>query len=116
MKEKLTTIEKRAEHYCNLIKEWGKEDFGMEWRKSRTWGSIAVVANAAGEKCSEASGCGYDKKSACLSGFLVFLCLSVKGTGGVGFRAVQTACESDGWKLEKTASGKTFDGYRITKI
>lgn len=115
MKEKLTTIEKRAEHYCNQIKEWGSEDFGMEWRKSKTWGRIAVISNSSGEKCAEASGCGYDKESACLACFLVFLCPSTAGTGGAGFNAVQAACKKDGWKLEKTASGKTFDGYRITK-
>jgi len=88
----------------------------MEWRKSRTWGNIAVILDNYSEKCSEASGCGYDKESACLAELLRFLCQSTATTGGAGLNSVIRACEKDGWKLEKTASGKTFNGYRITKM
>jgi len=116
MKEKLTKIETRAKAFCEVIREYDGIDFGIEWRRSRTWGSVAVILDNYSEKCSEASGCGYDKESACLACLLVFLCPSTAHTGGVGLRAVKDACEKDGWKLEKTASGKTFDGYRISKI
>jgi len=115
MKEKLTKIETRAKAFCEVIAEYESMDFGIEWRRSRTWGSVAVILDNHNEKCSEASGCGYDKESACLAGLLVFLCPSAAHTGGVGLRAVITGCEKDGWRLEKTASGKTFDGYRISK-
>lgn len=116
MKEKLTKLETRAKDYCALIDKWGSTDFGMEWRRSREWGRIAVITDNRGDKCSEASGCGYDKESACLSGLLGFLCPSAAHKGGVGLRAVKDACLANGWLLEKTASGKTFDGYRITRI
>ena len=116
MKQKLTKIETRAKKYCDLINEWNGTCFSMEWRKFATWGMIAVILDNHDEKCAEASGCGYDKESGCLAGFLRFLCPSVAGAGGDGLNAVKEKCENDGWILEKTASGKTFDAYRIDKM
>jgi len=113
---KLTTLEKRAKVACEGILENNGGDFGIEWRDSRMWGLIAVITNYRGEKAAEASGCGYDKESQVLANFLEFLCPSVISTGGAGYSAVQRACLKDGWVIERTASGKKFNGFRIEKL
>jgi len=89
-------------------------EFAMLWRPSRTWGRVAVILWR-GEKAAEASGCGYDKESACLVAFLYPLVKEVGGCGGAGLRTVQDRLSGAGWLLEHTYDGKAEDGYRITR-
>jgi len=113
---KLGQIETRAKAYCNQINESGSGYIAIEWRKSRIWGRVAVILDNRGYKAAEASGCGYDKESACLVELLKFLCPSCSVCGGAGFRSVEIACEKDGWRLAKTVSGETFDAFHIERI
>lgn len=115
MKRRIGKIEARAISACNEIKNGMLSDFRMEWRKSYTWGRVAVILYH-GEKAAEASGCGYDKESACLAAFLYPLSDKVGGCGGAGFSTVRDHLATDGWKLEHTYNGKWEDGFRIERI
>lgn len=114
MKRRIGKIEARAIAACEDIKNGRLSDFNMEWRKSATWNRVAVILYR-GEKAAEASGCGYDKESACLSSFLYPLSDKVGGCHGAGFSSVRDALASAGWTLEHTYNGKYEDGYRITR-
>ena len=120
---KLTTTQKRAKKFCDNISEYndGFTNIGVEWVKSRTWGQNPVISSWTG-KMTSVSGCGYCKLSTALADVLCFLFpvsspefMDVIKTGGCGEYSVMEALSKHGWKLEKTASGKTFDGYRLTR-
>jgi hypothetical protein len=107
--------EKAAIAACDRIKNEGSLNFRIEWVCSATWGSNPNV-KANGETVGRASGWGYDKESAALYAFLRFLEPDVKPFDGVGFDAAVRNMAAMGWKLEKTYSGKTEDGYHISRI
>ena len=94
----------------------------MEWKRSAMYGHNPVIEYQGG-KCTNVSGCGYDKESAALATVLRFLFpieseahKRVHANAGSGFSSIRDTLEKLGWKLEKTASGKTFDAYTIAKI
>lgn len=86
----------------------------MMWKKSATWGRCPSIAYR-GEKAAHASGCGYDKESACLCEFLSSLAPDGIHASGAGFRTVVDKLAMAGWLLEKTYSGATEDGYRLSR-
>jgi hypothetical protein len=117
---KLTTIEQRAYDYCQRILEWGQADIAVEWKKSSMYGYNPVISSHYG-KCTNISGCGYDKLSACLASFLCYMFTgdaqrSVAVTQGCGVSSVQDALLKLGWKLDRTANGNTFDGFHLSRI
>jgi hypothetical protein len=119
---KLTVTEKRALEYCRgLIHNQGGA-VSVDWANSRTWGANPRIEHLGG-KCSNISGCGYDKLSACLAEVLRFLFplnskahSDVHGTGGAGESAVSRALREYGWNLTKTASGKMYDVFSLAPV
>lgn len=99
MKTKLTRMETRAQAWCERVKESDigePSTFAVEWRRSRTWGRIAVIETHEG-KAAEASGCGYNKESAALAQFLEYLGetederRAIARNAGAGFSSVACA-------------------------
>jgi hypothetical protein len=113
--DKLTKLEKRAKSACEMFARDNGGDFSLKWTPSKTWGSTAGCYHY-GEKCSLASGCGYDKQSQVIADFLRFLVPDVWRCGGVGFSACVRAMAAGGWTLECTYNGKSEEGYKLTKI
>jgi hypothetical protein len=120
MKTKLTTVEKRALNLCQSIirNEGGQID--VVWSKSAMYGMNPRIEYH-GEKCTNVSGCGYDKLSQCLADCLRFLAPidseihgAIHGTGGAGESSTEKALLKTGWKLEKLSSGKTWDSYQLS--
>lgn len=114
MKAKVGKIEARAIEACEYIRQNGVLHFNMEWRKSRYWGRCPVI-EWHGYKAAGASGCGYDKGSAALSSFLNPLSPGLNRCSGAGFSTVRDTLAESGWNLEQTFSGKTEDGFKISK-
>lgn len=114
MKQRIGKIEARAIAACEAIKNGSLSDFSIEWRKSACWGRVAAITYR-GEKAAEASGCGYDKESACLVAFLYPLTKDIGRCGGAGLRTVQDRLKAAGWILTHTFNGKHEDGYRIER-
>ena len=111
----------------------------IDWVKSSTWGMnphglLEVWTSNGYESYNyKVSGCGYCKESATMAGLfnqcnsLLKLWLGAKekglesyglasygfSSGGVGVNSLQMAFDVLGFKLEKVASGKTYDYYRI---
>jgi len=111
----------------------------IDWVKSSTWGMnpnglLEVWTSNGYESYNyKVSGCGYCKESATMAGLfnqcnsLLKLWLDAKekglesyglasygfASGGVGVSSLQMAFETLGFKLEKVASGKTYDSYRV---
>lgn len=119
---KLTTTEKRAKAFCESLIKFNGGNIGIEWKRSAMYGMNPVIEYQGG-KCTNVSGCGYDKESAALASVLCYLFpidsepfLRVARGQGAGLSSIVTRLEENGWKLEKTASGKTFDAYELTKI
>lgn len=117
-KKRLTKTERNARDFCEMVRENGSADFGMVWKKSRTWGQCPSITGR-GVIIARASGCGYDKESACLVEALQFLATTdderrtVWGASGAGFPSVVKALASIGWGLTQTYSGQAEDGYRV---
>lgn len=120
-KPKLTAMERRAAEFCADASRFDSTVINVEWRKSSTWGLCPVIEHN-GAKVAYASGCGYCKLSAVLAETLRFLFepgseafCAVQNCHGAGVGSVESALVAHGWKLETTASGKTFDSYRLTR-
>lgn len=120
MKERLTTVERRALDMCRSIQEWGKASFAVEWKHSRVWGKCPSILWR-GEKVSHASGCGYCKHSACLAAALQFMANTVDGrraiaiTSGCGVPSVIRALDAAGWTLMHVAESQSSDCYEIRR-
>jgi len=120
-KPRLTTLETRAARALEHLTEPGTaESFTVEWRKSRTWGNIAVIETGRG-KAAEASGCGYDKLSACVVEYLRQLpdpaaVQAIRGCSGAGIRSVIDRLAEVGWNLEHVHNGRAEDGFRLSRI
>ena len=119
----LTTVEKRAKAWCDNIHRTGLDDIdiAVEWKRSKTWGSNPAIESHDGKMCN-VSGCGYCKLSTALADVLCFLCPvdsdehnAIARTGGAGVNSVIAALKNVGWDLRKTASGKMFDGFKLTR-
>jgi hypothetical protein len=115
-KHRYNQTERNAIDICEAIKANGSGRFRIVWVKSKTWGHNPNVQYL-GITVGRASGCGYDKESAALVEFLRFLApdSNVYDASGAGFRAVVRVLDEAGWTLEKTYSGKSEDGYSITR-
>ena len=115
-KHRYNQTEREAIAACEAIKANGSGSFRIVWVKSRTWGHNPNVKYN-GYTVGKASGCGYDKESAALADFLRFLAPdgNVYAASGAGFGAVVRVLDEAGWTLEKTYSGKSEDGYSITR-
>jgi hypothetical protein len=118
--KRLGVREQRAAKMCAWIKEAGQARIGMEWVKSRTWGANPRI-EWRGAPCTDISGCGYDKESACLAQALRWMGESeeekraIHATGGAGFQSVVNALDKVGWALTRTGTGKWFDGFEIRR-
>ena len=122
MKTKLTTCEKRAEKFCAKLIASDGGTVAVDWKKSAMYGMNPVIEYG-GMKCCNISGCGYDKLSAALASVLCFLFPvgsdkfnAIASLGGSGESSVQAKMEKHGWKLDKQASGKTYDVYNLSRI
>jgi hypothetical protein len=120
-KPRLTKTEKAAKEYCDYVLQNGSAELIIEWRKSRTWGSCPA-ALWRGQKLAYASGCGYDKESTVLADTLRFLFESgtpehseIWQCGGAGSSRLEIVLKHLGFTLKQTYSGKTEDGWKITK-
>jgi len=113
--QKLTTMERRAKNFCDDLTRYDGGTVNVEWRKSSCYGYCpAVMYN--GEKVAYASGCGYDKISAALAEALHFLIPDgLHGCSGCGVSTVKARLAEHGWSMEQTASGDTFDAFRLTR-
>lgn len=120
-KPSLTKTEQAAQAFARHVKEYGSAAFAVEWCKSATWGRNAYVTASGYGTLAKTSGCGYDKESAALADALRFLAdneedmSSVWAMQGGGFHSVQKALVDIGWKLTRTHSGKTEDGFSISR-
>ena len=136
---------------CNTITDI---TIGVEWRRSTTWGSIPTAtvkvwskddngnSKYEGEFTAKASGCGYDKLSACIASALnqcdafkrlLYVTYETKGKegkpygvyfseygahleGGVGVNCYTRAFEWLGYDFKSTAWGKTFNAYTVDRL
>lgn len=119
---KLTICETRAKAFCESLAIYDGGDVGVEWKRSAMWGSNPAITHRGG-KCTNISGCGYDKLSAALASVLCFLFTygsdefnAIASLGGCGVSSVESALEKLGWKLDRTATSSTFDGFRLSRI
>lgn len=116
-----TATQRRARRFlADSLTAFGTCVITVEWRKSSTWGRIAVIVNHDGEKMAQASGCGYDKLSACLADFLMMApqvidAAGVAGLGGTGYSnlAAELPSLSD-LTIERTGETRTSDTFRIS--
>lgn len=119
-KPKLTPLESRASRaLAHLAAPGGEIYFTVEWRKSRTWGSIAVI-EADGGKAAEASGCGYDKLSACVVDFLYLMpdpaaAQAIAGASGAGIGTIKRRLAETGWNFEEVAATSGTDTFRLSR-
>lgn len=119
---KLTTTQKRAKRFCDIVKDNGiPRNIVVEWKRSRTWGSNPVVESDDGKMCN-VSGCGYCKLSTALADVLCFLFTpesdefnAISRTGGAGVNSVIGALDKTGWTLEQGPSGKAFDCFTLRR-
>jgi len=119
---KLTTIEKRAQGFCQTLLQYEGGTINVEWKRSAMYGHNPVITDC-GRKCTNISGCGYDKLSAALASVLCFLFPvnssaynEIASLGGSGVSTVQSRLAGYGWNLETTASGSSFDCFRLSKV
>lgn len=114
----------------------------VEWKKSRTWSAnphATVCADFTVTK-GRASGCGYDKESAAIAGafndnpeVMAIIYTAVEAgvkpgysvldsvglpffDGGCGVECFYKVFANCGYQFKKTADGRTFDGYSISKM
>ena len=94
----------------------------VDWKRSSMYGLNPVIEYHGG-KCCNISGYGYDKLSAALASVLCYLFPvesvehnTIASLGGSGESSVQATIEKHGWKLDKQASGKTYDVYNLSRI
>lgn len=122
---KLTVTERRSAALCADIRRACQDPstrfpVTVEWIASRTWGLNPRIMHN-GEKCTNISGCGYCKLSACLATALCSLGETeehrqrIATTAGAGVPSVVAALKESGWILEAVASGKIFDCYTIRR-
>jgi hypothetical protein len=125
--QKLNTTESRIQDFFlsqNLIqKSGGTIQLGVVFTSSRTWGNIPTVYTIGGIKLASASGCGYDKHSACLAYSLKWLFErgtaehgKISSCAGVGINSLCDALKECGYLLERTYYGKNEIGYNLTRI
>ena len=121
-KTKLTTCETRARDFCRNLLTYDGGVINVEWKKSAMYGYNPAIMHHGG-KCTNVSGCGYDKLSTALADCLRFLFpidseahRDVWITGGCGDSRTIDTLAKHGWTLERTATGSTFDAYNLTKI
>lgn len=114
----------------------------VDWVKSQTWGHNphATVYAANTTTTGRASGCGYDKQSAAIAAAFndnpevmatIYAAIeagvkpgySVSDSvglpyfdGGCGVECFYKVFENCGYQFKKTADGRTFDGYSISKM
>jgi hypothetical protein len=119
---KLTICESRAKAFCDSLNQYDGGEIAVEWKRSAMWGCNPVISYRGG-KCTNISGCGYDKLSAALASVLRFLFPvgseayhDIGGKGGAGWESVRGALNVHGWMLERTANGSSFDGFRLSSI
>lgn len=110
-------IETRAKAFADELAEncrkYGPQDFHVEWKKSRMYGRNPVIHHDGG-KCTDISGCGYDKLSACLSSVLHWIFPEPVNLGsGSGVRRVIDNMKERGWVLDHTVSGKDLDVFTL---
>ena len=122
MKTKLTTCEKRAIAFCEQLKAYDGGTVAVDWKRSAMYGMNPVIEHDGG-KCCNISGCGYDKLSAALASVLCFLFPigsdaynDIASQQGAGESSIRDTLSKHGWKLDKTASGKTYDGYNLSRL
>jgi hypothetical protein len=121
-KPRLTKTEQAAQAFARHVKGYGFAALTVEWRKSDTWGRNAYVTAGGFGTLAKTSGCGYDKESSALADALRFLAdneedmRSVWVMQGGGFYSVQKALAAIGWKLTRTSTGKTEDGFSISRM
>lgn len=114
----------------------------IEWKKSRTWNANphATVYAAFTVTKGHASGCGYDKESAAIAAafndnpeVMAIIYTAVEAgvkpgysvsdsvglpffDGGCGVECFYKVFKNCGYQFKKTADGRTFDGYSISKM
>jgi hypothetical protein len=85
------------------------------------YGHNPVIEWGDGKACN-VSGWGYDKLSAALADVLRFIgdtpeqVTSIWRCSGAGVSSVEQALFPCGWRLTRTASGKYFDAFDLSRI
>lgn len=114
---RLSKSEKAAAEFCASAVRSGAADMGVQWSRA---GHASAVGH--GDVLDRAGGGGYCKESTVLAGALRWLGetpearRAVLMTGGFGVGSVMEALAAIGWTLEPTASGRDFQGYRVTRL
>lgn len=121
MSNKLTICERHASNMCQDARTYGSITINVEWKRSAMYGYNPVIEWGDGKACN-VPGCGYDKLSAALAYVLRFIGdtpeqrASIRRCSGAGVSSVEHALFSCGWRLTRTASGKSFDAFHLSRI
>lgn len=119
-KPRLPITPQRAMALCATIKEYGTYDIEVQWIRSRDYGHNPRILFH-GDKCTDVSGCGYDKLSACLADALNHLAdtdadrIAIGRTSGAGVSSVVSALDAAGWEMETLASGSDHDVFKVSR-
>ena len=116
---RLTQTEKNAVRLCADVSA-APVTFAVDWKPSRTWGKTAGVYYR-GDRCSLASGCGYDKLSAALADALRWLFphgtdahTAIARAQGTGERPTIATLAAHGYTLTPVFQNKTTNAYTIS--
>jgi hypothetical protein len=113
MKNKLTTLEKRAAAFCALAQEQ-PVTLQIEWRKNYE-GMQAVALDYRGDVMARTSGGGYCKLSAALADVCRHLSPVPAWRGGHGVNAMRQALAAVGWELAHIVDTKKLDVFTLAK-
>jgi hypothetical protein len=132
-KIKYGVYDRRQQQFCKDIKRYeGGLSFDVEWRKSKTWGHSPTIRYR-GESLDSVTGCGFDKLSTILANCLRWLVIddpdSYSSTedypkayqdiwccGGAGVGKLEDTLKEAGWRLERTYTNSSWDGFSVERI
>lgn len=115
-------IETRAKVFAQNLASFATSEkrpatFHIRWRKSSQYGWNPIIEDQAGDRCTDVSGAGYDKLSACLSSFLHWIFPDQVNLGnGQGVRCVIERMKDRGWILEHTLADNELDIFTLAPV
>jgi hypothetical protein len=113
MKNKLTTLEKRAAAFCALAQEQ-PVTLQIEWRKNYE-GMQAVALDYRGDVMARTGGGGYCKLSSALADVCKFLSPAPAWRGGCGVNTVCQALAAVGGELVHIVDSKKLDVFTLAR-
>lgn len=121
MKQSLT--EKQAKAACdNIVASHSTSHILVEWRKSKVYGANPVITYR-DKKCSDVTGCGYDKLSTALARFFKFLFpyesddyYFIAGLGEGGVDVLLRELLKRGWVAEAISGTDRIFMYSVVRL